>query len=89
MQLVAFDKTGTLTVGKPSVTDIKIFASTVTTEEVLYLAAAAEANSEHPIAQAIVRYSHQSLFPDSFLDLGGVENAGRFRMGKLLYFMLT
>jgi Cu2+-exporting ATPase len=50
---VLFDKTGTLTLGRHAVTDV---ASTDGDgeEAVLALAAAAEADSEHPVARAIV-----------------------------------
>ncbi|RIK14593.1 MAG: heavy metal translocating P-type ATPase [Acidobacteria bacterium] len=50
---VLFDKTGTLTKGEPSVTAVEPVAGR-TAEEVLTLAAAAEAASEHPLAKAIV-----------------------------------
>src|SRR6266702_2037697 len=50
---VVFDKTGTLTEGRPSVTDI-IPAEGVDEAEVLRLAAAADAQSEHPLATAVV-----------------------------------
>jgi Cu+-exporting ATPase len=50
--LIAFDKTGTLTVGKPVVTDV-VPADGVTREELLTVAGALEANSEHPLAAAI------------------------------------
>lgn len=50
---VLFDKTGTLTKGEPTVTGIHPVGDR-TKDEVLALAAAAEADSEHPLAQAIV-----------------------------------
>ena len=52
---VLFDKTGTLTMGKPAVTDI-IAAddSEAGRQHVLALAGAVEADSEHPLARAIV-----------------------------------
>ena len=50
---VLFDKTGTLTKGEPTVTAIDP-TDTRTEDEVLALAAAAEADSEHPLARAIV-----------------------------------
>ncbi|MGV8838839.1 MAG: heavy metal translocating P-type ATPase [Bauldia sp.] len=49
---IAFDKTGTLTVGRPTLTDI-VPAEGFSADEVLALAAAAEARSEHPIARAV------------------------------------
>jgi Cu2+-exporting ATPase len=50
---VLFDKTGTLTKGEPSVTDVAATAGR-SDREVLALAAAAELDSEHPLARAIV-----------------------------------
>lgn len=50
---IAFDKTGTLTEGRPGVTDV-IPMNGLAAAEVLHLAAAVEANSEHPIASAIL-----------------------------------
>ncbi|MGV0782189.1 heavy metal translocating P-type ATPase [Mycolicibacterium sp. XJ775] len=49
---VLFDKTGTLTKGEPAVTAMA--ATERPDNEVLALAAAAEADSEHPLARAIV-----------------------------------
>jgi P-type Cu+ transporter len=53
-RVVAFDKTGTLTMGRPELTDL-IAAEGFDRDEVLRLAAAAEASSEHPIARAITQ----------------------------------
>ncbi len=50
---VLFDKTGTLTLGEPTVTAVEP-ADGRTEQDVLRLAAAAEADSEHPLARAIV-----------------------------------
>ena len=52
--LVAFDKTGTLTEGRPEVTDLAA-ARGIEPTEVLRLAAALQAFSEHPLAAAVRR----------------------------------
>ncbi|WP_396897421.1 heavy metal translocating P-type ATPase [Nesterenkonia ebinurensis] len=58
---VLFDKTGTLTKGEPTVTGIEPIHG-YTEDEVLVLAAAAEADSEHPLARAILgSATHRSL----------------------------
>lgn len=51
--MVILDKTGTVTNGTPELTDIIIYDNRER-EQVLRLAGAAEKNSEHPLAQAIV-----------------------------------
>lgn len=53
VNVVALDKTGTLTKGKPELTDFDV-ADGFEKNEVLRLVASVEANSEHPIAEAIV-----------------------------------
>ena len=66
---VAFDKTGTITKGHLEVTDI-VKLSTLNEKEILSYAAAAEANSEHPVGKALVnRAKNESLevkFPTDF-----------------------
>ncbi|MDQ0470626.1 heavy metal translocating P-type ATPase [Labrys wisconsinensis] len=52
--IVAFDKTGTLTAGRPELTDL-VAAEGFAEDAVLGLAAAVEARSEHPLAEAILR----------------------------------
>src|SRR3546814_583215 len=49
---VAFDKTGTLTEGRPRIREIEAISGN--TDELLVIAEAAEASSEHPLAQAVV-----------------------------------
>lgn len=50
---VLFDKTGTLTRGEPAVTGIAVGRTELDADGVLCAAAAAEADSEHPLARAI------------------------------------
>lgn len=50
---IALDKTGTITEGRPRVTDV-IPLDSRSKAEILHLAAAVEARSEHPIASAII-----------------------------------
>jgi Cu+-exporting ATPase len=59
---MALDKTGTLTQGKPAVVDVAPFKP-FGRAELLRLAAATEAPSEHPIARAIVRAAEGQLLP--------------------------
>jgi Cu+-exporting ATPase len=64
MTTIVFDKTRTLTVGEPRVTDIITRGNK---EEILRLAAIAEKNSEHPLANAIVGEAKKKLkkIPDA------------------------
>jgi Cu+-exporting ATPase len=55
---VIFDKTGTLTKGEPSVTDIKTYSG-FTQQDVLKYAGSAEKNSEHPLAEAILKKTQE------------------------------
>ena len=53
IQMVVMDKTGTLTKGEPEV--VQVIAGSVPEAELLRLAAAVERESEHPLAEAIVK----------------------------------
>lgn len=59
IRFVVLDKTGTITMGKPAVTDIVTAGNGFAESDILRLAAAVEAGSEHPIGQAIVGRSEE------------------------------
>jgi len=75
LDTVIFDKTGTLTRGEPVLSAVTA-APGIGEDEVLALAAAVEADSEHPLARAIVRGAKQRALEP--LTSSGFENlAGR------------
>ena len=53
-ETVIFDKTGTITEGKPKVQSIEIFDNSISENEMIGLAGAAEEQSSHPLATAIM-----------------------------------
>ena len=59
---VVFDKTGTLTHGKPVLTQV-VRAAASTNAEVLQMAAALEAGSEHPLAAALLDAAAAASLP--------------------------
>jgi Cd2+/Zn2+-exporting ATPase len=71
IEIVAFDKTGTLTEGRPVVTDLRVIVHPGQTpaeiscgeEELLWVSAAVEARSEHPIARSIVAEAKRRFMP--------------------------
>lgn len=62
LDTVVLDKTGTVTTGKPVLTDVQA-ADGFTEAELLSLVAAAEADSEHPLAGAIVTGARERHLP--------------------------
>ncbi|PHJ76595.1 heavy metal translocating P-type ATPase [Nostoc linckia] len=68
LSTVIFDKTGTLTRGEPSVTDV-VALTNRPEDEILRLAAAVEAGSEHPLGEAIVQAAKNQM-----LDIPKVKN---------------
>ena len=64
LRALAVDKTGTLTEGKPKVLEV-IPLNQKSEAEIIRIAAAIDAHSEHPLAQAVVAFAKekQILFP--------------------------
>jgi Cu2+-exporting ATPase len=76
LDVVIFDKTGTLTRGRPTVTSIEA-AEGMMADDVLAVAAAVEADSEHPLAQAVVRAGEErDLRRDPVADFEALAGRG-------------
>ncbi len=76
LRAIAFDKTGTLTVGRPTLREVKPIAWSDQTK-LLAIAAALEATSTHPIAQAIVKgAADANVQPALVADLRAVTGRG-------------
>ncbi|MCL4294566.1 MAG: cadmium-translocating P-type ATPase [Anaerolineae bacterium] len=78
VKVVAMDKTGTLTRGEPEVIDVvNLNGAQQSREQVLALAAGVERRSQHPLAQAIVRYAEaQAVTPVEVNDFRSLTGAG-------------
>lgn len=63
LNVLAVDKTGTLTQGKPEVTDVLV-RDGVAHNEALFTLASIEAQSNHPLAQAITLHARQQGLTD-------------------------
>jgi Cu+-exporting ATPase len=73
---VVLDKTGTITAGRPEVTEVLLNPSaSFSRDRVLYIAAALERASEHPLGEAVVRHATQNGLtlqrPEEFESLTG------------------
>jgi Cu2+-exporting ATPase len=77
LQAVIFDKTGTLTEGRFGITDTLVFDPSLTEAELLRLAAAVEARSEHPIAQGIAAAVERPPAVEGFAAIPGKGAEGR------------
>jgi Cd2+/Zn2+-exporting ATPase len=87
INVVALDKTGTLTTGELAVVGYESFPAGRETE-VMELAYALEAKSEHPLARAIVRDAHargvRRVALEDFQSLAGQGVRGRYEGGQAL-----
>lgn len=66
IQAIIFDKTGTLTKGEFGVTETISFDDNYDEKEIFKYAAAVESESEHPIAQGIVKSSPEGTSEDKY-----------------------
>jgi len=87
---IALDKTGTITLGSPKVTDVLVTGqdskdsdqqrSIYSEERMVCLAAALERASEHPLAEAIIRYAQGRQLklaqPENFNSMAGLGVVG-------------
>lgn len=62
--VVLFDKTGTLTEGKPTVQTVVTFDENYSKRSVIQLAAAIEAQTNHPLARAVTNYAEKLGLPE-------------------------
>ncbi len=77
IQTIVLDKTGTLTEGKPTVTDFISTVGSANELKLLKLAASIERNSEHPLAEAVVRYAQsQEVTLDDVQNFEAVAGSG-------------
>lgn len=71
------DKTGTLTEGKPTVEKVGSFNADFSENELLTFIAAVNANSEHPLAAATMKYAReQNVEPSAASDFNAVTGKG-------------
>ncbi|RVU69975.1 MULTISPECIES: heavy metal translocating P-type ATPase [Lactobacillus] len=77
-----FDKTGTLTVGHPEVSQIEILKGQ--RKEIIDLAAQIEANSNHPLAQAIAKLTNSAQFSGK---VQTVKGKGVIAYGNQAYYL--
>lgn len=74
---IIFDKTGTLTQGEFGVTDIEVFGSDYTQDELLKLAASLETRSEHAIGEGIVEAAESTYEVEAFNSISGKGIVGK------------
>ncbi len=88
LKALAVDKTGTITEGKPSVQQV-IPWNGKSEEEIVRVAAAIDTHSEHPLAQAVVKYAEEKKikFPRSESYQSQTGRGAEARLDGHLYFV--
>ncbi|BAU15827.1 cation-transporting ATPase (plasmid) [Leptolyngbya sp. NIES-3755] len=77
IETIVLDKTGTITEGKPTVTDFVTNVGSANELKLLKLAASIERNSEHPLAEAVVRYAQsQQVNLDNVQEFEAIAGSG-------------
>ena len=77
IETIVLDKTGTITEGKPTVTDFISTVGSANELQLLRLAASVERNSEHPLAEAVVRYAQsQEVNLDNVQNFEAIAGSG-------------
>lgn len=88
IEAVVFDKTGTLTHGKPKLTDIVTVEKEKNGDDLLFLAASCEQNSEHPLSLALVLAANEKdlglVQPESFEAIQGKGIKGTVNRTSIL-----
>jgi len=75
VDIVAFDKTGTLTEGRPTV--VQLVAYQASRDELLRVAAAVQAGSQHPLAQAVLTAARaEGISPPAASNSGALPGRG-------------
>lgn len=83
LNAIAFDKTGTLTEGKPRVTDVIPYEG-ASEEELLITAVAVEKLSDHPLAEAVIRFGEERLGEKPIPQAQDVESITGFGIKAVL-----
>ena len=87
VNVLVIDKTGTITERKPSLKSVKTFVGSISEDEILQSAASLETNSEHPLAEAIVRAAKAkslALSPvENFQSITGLGITGTINAKKV------
>lgn len=85
MKAIVFDKTGTITEGKPSVVEIKNY-DFLSENELVSIAASLEKISEHPLGEAVVKYSEEKEYQtenvEEFNSITGMGIEGKINSKK-------